>query len=197
LINWEQSKAVASGQGPIYILAADSKERQTIREELHDELTGLQTPDGTPVVRGVYRSEEIYEGPYVEAGPDLVIDQAPGVHIDGGIGSETVFDDPRKWNGENTMRGIFMAYGSDIDNTFEAERISITDIGPTILHLHDQAIPEEMDGDVLTEVFTVDSDAAKRDPVVSSEIQPTITDQTAAHEDGDVSDRLKSLGYLE
>lgn len=197
LLDWEESKVVASGQGPIYILSSDSDERAVIQKELIDKLSGLRTSDGTVVVEDVHCAEEIYDGPHVDSGPDLVLDQGAGVHIDGGIGSETVFDEPRKWNGENTMRGVFMAHGSDIADTFEREQIHITDIGPTILHLHECTIPHEMDGNVLMDIFAAGSDTAQREPAVSSEIQPTIADQTAVHQDSDVTDRLESLGYLE
>ena len=197
LLDWDESKAVASGQGPVYVLSSDPDERATIRDELIDKLSGLRSPDGTVVVENAHRSEEIYDGPHVDTGPDLILDQGVGVHIDGGIGSETVFDEPRKWNGENTMRGVFMAHGSDISNTFDRKKIHITDIGPTILHLHDCAIPEQMDGEILTDIFAAGSSAAQRIPDISSETQPTITNQTVTHENSDVSDRLESLGYLE
>lgn len=196
LIDWEQSKAVASGQGPIYVLASDPNEREEICKELTDNLSGLQTPQGATVIRGVHRAEEIYNGPHVEDGPDLVLDQAPHVHIDGGIGSATIFDNPRKWNGENTMQGIFMAHGEDIGDEFGNDEIKITDLGPTILHLHNRDIPEQMDGEVL-DVFASGSDAARRDPVTSGEIRPTSAINEASGVDSEVSDRLEDLGYLE
>ena len=196
LIDWENSKAIASGQGPIYIIASDPEEREEIKSELIADLSDLRAPDGDLIVRNIHRAEEIYDGEHVDSGPDLVIDQAPGVHIDGGIGSEIVFDDPHKWNGENTMTGLFMAYGEDITNEFEDDRIHITDIGPTILHLHDRLIPEQMDGHV-RDVFTAGSDPAQREPVRSNDLTPTIASEQNGQKESEVTERLEDLGYLE
>lgn len=197
LIDWDRSKAVASGQGPLYVLSTDPDEREAICEELSEKLSDIRSPDGEVVCRDVLRAEDVYDGPHVETGPELVVEQAPGVHIDGGIGAEGVFADSQKWSGENTMQGIFMAWGDDITEEFDADRIGITDIGPTILHLHERPIPKSMDGTVLTDVFGPGSDAAKRDPERSADLQPSIPDAGTVRTDSKVSERLESLGYLE
>lgn len=197
LIDWDQSQAIASGQGPLYILADDPTEREKISKELRKKLPQIRSPSGNTVCPDVWRAEDVYDGPHVETGPDLVVEQAPGVHIDGGIGAEGVFADSYKWSGENSMKGIFMAIGDDITDEFSANRIKITDLGPTILHLHEQLIPEHMDGTVLTEIFDSNSDIAHRNPEKSGDLQPSIHDTRTERSDSKVSERLEDLGYLE
>ena len=197
LIDWDQSQAIASGQGPLYILEDDPAEREKISKELRKKLPQIRSPSGNTVCQDIWQAEDIYDGPHVATGPDLVVEQAPGVHIDGGIGAEEVFASDYKWLGENSMRGIFMAIGDDIAEEFGAERIRITDLGPTILHLHDQPIPGQMDGTVLTDIFDSNSDVAHRNPERSENLQPSIHDTGTERTDSKVSERLEDLGYLE
>jgi len=196
LIDWENSKAVASGQGPIYILSTNPKEREKIREEIVKELSGLRDEEGRLVLRDVFLSEEVYEGPHVSEGPDIIVDQAAGVHVDGGIGSNQTFDKPKKWAGENTMSGLFMAYGENITESWEKQQVDITDIGPTVLHLRNSQIPNDMDGEPLLDLFAYGSDARKRDPHISSDVEAQSQEKTDSQIGSNVGDRLEDLGYL-
>jgi len=196
-IDWAASTAVASGQGPVYVLADDPAERERIRTELVDLFDGLCDDDGNRIIQAAYPAEKVYEGPHVERGPDVLLDQAPNVHIDGGIGDETAFDEPQKWHGENKRTGLFVAHGPTVDADGTVADMSILDIAPTILHLHGQAVPEDLDGTVRTELFAEGTDPTTR-PV---EHTTPPADASAARDDNgngeDVRTRLKNLGYLE
>jgi predicted AlkP superfamily phosphohydrolase/phosphomutase len=50
LIDWKESTAVASGQGPVYVLADSTSERRAIKNELVKQFDGLQDPKVTLVV---------------------------------------------------------------------------------------------------------------------------------------------------
>ena len=160
-IDWKKSKAFASGQGPIYLNPGNA-DNEVLKQEIKRKLEGLINPStGEKVIENVYSKEEIYNGKYLHEAPDLIVDQAKGVHIPGGIGQRDVFDSPRRWQAENKKFGIFMAYGSDIKQVGEVENVSILDLAPTILHLMGIAIPADMDGRVLEQIFAIDSKAAK------------------------------------
>ena len=61
------------------------------------------------------------------------------------------------------MNGIFIACGPDIKDTGEnIGRARIIDLAPTILHMFNLEIPEDMDGKVLTNIFKPNSPIAKR-----------------------------------
>lgn len=196
VVDWKSSTAVASGQGPVYILAEDKSERVSIRKRLLDDLDGLRTPDGTLVVESAVPAESVWEGPYVADGPDLVLKQAPNVHIDGSIGAEEPFAGPDRWRGENKDTGLFVAYGKEINPDTILNDMHITDIAPTILHLHGVSVPKEMDGTPRTALFESESDAASR-TVLHTDANWINAGEFDRDYSGDhIQDRLIDLGYL-
>jgi predicted AlkP superfamily phosphohydrolase/phosphomutase len=161
-IDWQRSKVQASGQGPIY-LNPENNDNEMLKEEIKQKLEALVDPrTGKKIVEKVYRKEEIYKGKYLAEAPDLIMDQAKGVHIPGGIGQKDIFDSPQRWQAENKKTGLFMAYGPDIKGGGKIDNVSILDLAPTILHLMGIAVPDDVDGRVMKEIFREDSEPAKR-----------------------------------
>ncbi|XVH30966.1 alkaline phosphatase family protein [Haloferacaceae archaeon DSL9] len=195
-IDWEETVALASGQGPIYLFGDD---RSALREELIPKLERLRSPNGKPIARNVYRAEEIYDGPYVDDGPDIVIEQADGVHIPDVIGADDTFVDADEWTwrSENHRDGIFIAAGSDVDVDGALSRQpTLYDLAPTILHWYGVPVPNEFDGDVLTELFEPESDPARRS-IERADIDIHDAREPTAHEyDDSVAERLEDLGYF-
>jgi len=185
-IDLEQTKVVASGQGPVYINPRFDVE--SVRESLMADLREVEDEHG-PLFTDVYRGEDVYNGPYVDASPEVVVDQRPGVHVNDGIGGGTVQSDPDRWAAENTPYGIFAASGPDFEPQGELDRISILDIAPTVLAVHGCAIPTDMRGEVLP-VFTEDPAVGERAPL-------SIDDALGSDDEDAVEDRLKQLGYME
>jgi len=196
-IDWTASTAMASGQGPVYALAEDPAERRRIRDDLAAALDGLTAPDGSSLFRDVLSGKEAYDGPFVVDGPDLVVDQADGVHVSGAVGADTLFERPSDWVAENHRDGVLVAAGPDVgaDVTFE-EQPHIYDVAPTILHAFDRPVPDHVDGRVLTELFARDSGPASRavetapGALEDVEVRSKISDQEQ------MRDRLEDLGYL-
>ncbi|NIQ06310.1 MAG: nucleotide pyrophosphatase [Candidatus Korarchaeota archaeon] len=141
-INWEESNAFASNQGPVYIL----NDKRGLKEELKEKLEAITNPEQKKVIKRVYEREEIYAGDYLKEAPDLIVDQARNVYIKGSLGKEDIFEVPGRWRGENKREGLFIGYGPDF-KVGTLERISILDLVPTILTLYGKEIPEEMDGE--------------------------------------------------
>lgn len=196
-IAWAESDAIASGMGPVYLVAASGTERyERLRDELVDRLESLTDPSGNPVANAVYRAEEVYSGPYVEEGPDIVVDQARGTHIVEGMGDAEVFSSRyRHLRAMNARSGLFAAAGPAF-TTGSVDALSILDLAPTLLHLEGRAVPADMDGLVRTDLFAPGSDPSGREPSVA----PPTEAPTAAHsrDDGvssDVESRLRDLGY--
>lgn len=194
VIDWDRSQAVASGQGPLYVLADDSAERDRIVDELIPDLEDLTDEEGKAVFDQVLRGEDVYSGPYVDHGPDVVLDQAAGVHIEGKIGNDEVFSQPSKWNGENKDTGMFIGYGPDIDKTATLLDMHILDIAPTLLHLHGEDVPERMDGEVRRDLFDAESEPANREIL---RIDVELDDANSRTVEHDVTNRLADLGYME
>jgi len=198
MIDWEASEAVASGQGPIYLNPdLNGDERERVIERITDGLESLALPGSdTPTVRTVHRGEEVYSGRFAEEAPDLVVDQGPGVHIDGDFGGEDLYRELGEWSMLNARAGIFMAHGPDIDRTGLAERPTILDLAPTVLHLLDCPVPETLEGRIVTEMFADGSPPARRD---AERVAPGRFD-VGMRGDSDeqaLEERLSDLGYLD
>jgi len=188
IVDWESSVALASGQGPLYVSSDCTDEKLG---QLIEDLAALETPDGRPVATQVLRKDEAYSGQCLDIAPEIVIDQAPGIHIADGIGHQSIFTKPSRWSAENDRDGLFLAWGPDI-RPGELDKISIKDIAPTVLHLNGLAVPTDMEGDVL-DIFTEDSEiditgVEKREPL-------DVGDRSAGGS-GEVEQRLEDLGYL-
>ena len=159
-IIWEKSRALGSGQGPLYLLADNA----ALRNELTDKLQKLTNPStGLKVARHVYQREDIYQGDFLPEAPSIIIDQYPHTHIRGSIGNKNIFEEPQRWRAENTTEGIFIASGPDFKQGIEAENVTILDLAPTILYLMGVPVPDDLDGRVLLQILRKGSESAARD----------------------------------
>ena len=198
-LDWDTSKVIASNQGPVYLtMSKTDSQYEPLREELIEKLGNLIYPNtGKKIFKKVWKCEEIYSSEFSEFAPDLLLEQADGVFIDGNIGRKTIFNQPRKWKAENIRNGIFLAHGQAIKKGFQIDTCQIVDIAPTILHWINIAIPEDMDGRVLMELFDPNSNPAQRQiqyrQVSEHKQSPEKQNQDAEIE---IRKRLEGLGYL-
>lgn len=180
-----ETKAIASGQGPVYLNSAFDVD--TVADSLIRDLEGTTDQHGNQLFEAVHRAADIYSGPYLADGPEIVIEQAPGVHINDGLGGGEITTAPDRWAAENTRTGIFVADGPDFDPHGHMDEISITDIMPTVLSALGLAVPTDVDGEPLP---IVTDTSGRREPLEMQTIQ--------RNEHGEkVQDRLKQLGYME
>ncbi|WP_135305271.1 alkaline phosphatase family protein [Haloarcula amylovorans] len=184
-IDLSRTQAVASGQGPVYLMPGVS---DSVRDRLIEDLRGVTDEHGN-IFTDVYRGEDIYNGPYVDEAPEIVVDQRPGVHVNDGIGGGTIQTGPDRWAAENTPNGIFLASGPDFESEGELDQISITDMAPTILAANGTAPATDMVGEVLP-IVAGDVPEDRRDPI-------DIGDGAGGQSSEEVTERLQQLGYME
>jgi predicted AlkP superfamily phosphohydrolase/phosphomutase len=80
-VDWCRSRAYALGLTSIYLNQAGREgqgvvqeaDRDVLLDQIKADLLGWRGPDGRGVVHGVWRREEIYNGPLTAYGPDLVV----------------------------------------------------------------------------------------------------------------------------
>ncbi|MGB7296071.1 MAG: hypothetical protein WBC70_10825, partial [Candidatus Aminicenantales bacterium] len=65
-------------------------DRPALKGKIARELEGLSYA-GRPVIRRVFDAEEIYSGPLVPLGPDLIVLAEPGFDLKGSVKKEDVF----------------------------------------------------------------------------------------------------------
>lgn len=219
-IEWRQTKAYGFGMyGNIYInlkgrepkgIVEPGREYEDLRNQIIENLSQLRDPDtGDKIIEKVYRREELYEGPYLEDAPDLLIgwkDYAYYTSVTLGkeqgpiFGPHTNIDSSEyKHVGTHRLNGIFMAMGHIIKKGELISGANICDVAPTILYMLGQAIPEDMDGRVLTEIF--DEQFLRKNPPryeqPKYEAGPSEIVTYSDDESRKVAERLKGLGYLD
>jgi predicted AlkP superfamily phosphohydrolase/phosphomutase len=185
-IDLTATQAVASGQGPIYIHPNTNTDE--VAESLVEELSSVTDDRGEPLFDNVYRASEVYSGPYATAGPAVIVDMRPGIHVNDGLGGGETQTNPDRWAAENSRHGIFAAKGPNISAMGNLGSTEITDIAPTILAGFGVDIPTDMIGEVLP-IVENDSTVGEQAPIS--------LDEMASQQHDEVANRLKQLGYME
>lgn len=192
-IDWDETDAIASGQGLIYLTDPDGPGYDQRRDAIIDDLSSLtDTRTERPVARQIYRREDLYSGDNLSIAPDIVFDQSEGIHTDDIVGEHDVFEPPGDWRGENEPAGIFMAHGPAFDPDSGIDQVEIVDIMPTVLHLLGEAVPDDVDGTVL-DLFEAGTEPAIRDVTYR---EPLSTPERSNKAVEGAEERLRDLGYL-
>ena len=104
-----------------------------------------------------------------------------------------------EWTGTHRLNGVLAARGAGIRAGERLDGARIIDIAPTILHLLGQAVPDDMDGQVLTDWF--DENHAGRGPVsyrhTGTAAAGPEEDTYSEEETEIIQKRLQDLGYVE
>jgi predicted AlkP superfamily phosphohydrolase/phosphomutase len=161
-------------------------------ERIRSELLALRLDDGRSAFDGVWRSEELYGRDIRPGGPSLVFAPAVGVRPSVQISRPIVDRVPEEGRGAHQRDGIVLAAGGSVA-AGSVGRVSLYDLAPTILWLHDSAVPSGGDGRVLFEAFEEGSFDHREVREVDWEES---NEAPAAEGDARVVDRLKALGYL-
>ena len=167
-VDWDRTQAFAMGGfGQIYINrraekdgnsagAITEEEYESRRDEVISKLEELEIPGiQKRYSRKIYKKEELYLGPFVEALPDLVVMPEEGYLDPGDFEwfSNAIFEPRTPVSGTHKPNGIFFLLGKDVKQGVELKNVRIYDIAPSILYLMDTAVPEDMDGKVLIDAF--------------------------------------------
>jgi predicted AlkP superfamily phosphohydrolase/phosphomutase len=161
-VDWSRTRAYALALGQIYVnlkgrerlgVVEPGKPYDSLREELVKRFGALRDPDtGEPVVRKVYKKEDIYTGPYVSEAPDLVVGFERGYRVSwqtslGGIPSEIIEPNERRWSADHCSVDPSLVPGVLFSNRpIEASSPAITDIAPSVLKRLGIPPPVSMDG---------------------------------------------------
>jgi hypothetical protein len=146
-VDWSQTRAYGLGINGLY-LNMKGRERDGIVEpgqtqedlltELKERLEAVTDDGGEKVIRGVYRSDQIYVGGATALAPDLIIGYARGYRASwatclGDLAEEVLVDNDSAWSADHCADALEVP-GVLFCNRFVAEKApSLIDLAPTIL----------------------------------------------------------------
>lgn len=169
-------------------------EYDALREELIRQLGEMVGPDGDHPFESVQPREAVYDGPFVEEAPDIVLRQNDAYVIGSSKPRGKTFIPADEGRIDHTDTGLFIAAGPDIEANWEPTQTpSILDVTPTLLHLLGVPLNERFDGRPLNVVSTERQTEWQTydGPAPGSAAQFTTEEEAALEE------RLKGMGYLE
>ncbi len=174
---------------------------EALRDRLLASLATLTDPaTGQPVVARASRREDLFEGPYVDDIPDILLELQPaytgGAALTGDLVTPFPLDELSAYSGSHSPTGLFVWNGPGVRPGHWLEGAQIQDLAPTLLHSMGLPVASWMDGQVLQELF---EPAAQR-PISYAEYDvveraPAGAALTAAEEDA-IRSQLAGLGYL-
>lgn len=180
-------------------------ELAALRVEVRAALLALRDPvSGERIVTEVVAREDLYEGPFVDRAPDLVLTLAtPGGYTynvlpSGGPGPVVRTLDPsehlgrkgRSMPGSHRPKGLFVAAGPKVAEVGEIDA-KIADATATMLARMGCAVDEAMCGRVLFEALRETEDVARTKLPDAAVERPEIRDE------GAIARRLRALGYID
>ena len=218
-IDWSKSQAFAHlyggkiyinlrGRQPEGVVSAEDYE--SVCEQVKKILLQLVDPDtGKHLVREVFRGQDLFHGPYTDQVADLFIrwdyDFIHGSVCYRGEEKPIMIQEVRakgvkkRWVGQHLPEGIFIASGPGIRKGEHIEGACIYDITPTILYLQNHPVPSDMDGKVLTDIFT--KERLLQYPVTRMEPKKIWGQSDSVkldeEESRQIEERLRCLGYIE
>jgi len=164
-VDWSRTKAYALGLGGIYV-NLKGRESQGIVEpadlanlviEIKDLLEGLKDSDnGEVAIRQIYDAREVYSGPYIPEGPDLIVGYNVGYRaswdaVQGRVSQEIFSDNTKAWSGDHCIDPDCVPAVLISNLKIATDTPSIQDIAPSVLKLLGVKAPPFMDGQAVIE----------------------------------------------
>jgi predicted AlkP superfamily phosphohydrolase/phosphomutase len=164
-VDWSRTRAYAMGIGQIYFnlrgreargIVSPGAEAQALAGELRTKLLALRDPeDGAPIIREVYKRDDIYSGAFLDNASELQVGMEDGYRVSwqttlGGSPPGIVYPNMKKWSADHGGYDFATTAGVLITNRkLAGPQPSIMDIAPTVLKYFGVTIPGEIDGKAL------------------------------------------------
>lgn len=204
-VAWDETRAYALNQNRLYLnlqgrepqgqVAPDDYE--STLKQLEAELHGLRDRDGHLIPVRLRRGRELYEGSFVEQGPDLLI-YFDDYHCDlaTGVGGDQITGPSGRLSGTHHPDGLVIIHGPGVRPGTRLEA-DIVDVAPTILHALDAPVPNHCDGRPIRGAFTEDSAFNGRPVDYAEGFRKTTDDrQWSEEEEEEMMRQLRDLGYV-
>ncbi|RMF69815.1 MAG: nucleotide pyrophosphatase, partial [Calditrichaeota bacterium] len=160
-VDWTRTRAYAFGLAGIYLnvkgrekqgIVEPGEEYEKLKMELIGKLSGLKDPQtGEVAITEMFDSRKIYNGPYVESGPDLISGYNVGYRISWngatGVVDDVIFEDNIKaWSGDHCIDPRLVPGVIFCNREIRKSRPALMDVAASVLDLFGVKRPGYMEG---------------------------------------------------
>jgi predicted AlkP superfamily phosphohydrolase/phosphomutase len=160
-VDWSRTRAYALGLSGLYLnlkgreaqgIVERGREAAELKSALRAELSALHDDiENKAPIQAVYDSAALYNGPYLDAAPDLIIGYAEGYRVAwdaavGKTGSEVFEENQKAWSGDHCVDPKLVPGVLFSNIRIDARDPGIEDMAPTALHLFGIGVPPWMEG---------------------------------------------------
>lgn len=210
-VDWGATSVYSVGRdiGPLFInmkgrepqgIVEHGEEYARLRASIAESARNMIDPKtGKKLARQVLFREDVYNGPYLDLAPDLIIEPSDEDVFYGlsDFGSNQVYEPFYRYSGMHRSHGMLVMHGPDFKAGERIDGAEIIDLAPTVLHALDRAIPDDMDGQPLLSAFSSKKTGnPKYRAVENREGDITQDARYSPSESYDIEDRLRKLGYM-
>ncbi len=214
-IDWKQTRAYCyywetapwvnlRGREPQGVVAAGDEYEQ-VRGQLIDLISSAADgATGQPAADRVFRREELYDGPHLEAIPDLGVHWNQQITLEGPLTASFAGRQVEVGpaipvpgiTGGHAPEGTVIIHGPGVRSGVGITGARIEDITPTILRLLGQPVPDYMDGAALAAYFERALPEAEPLTVERGPSPVAAPSPYSPQEEKLITERLRNLGYM-
>jgi predicted AlkP superfamily phosphohydrolase/phosphomutase len=172
----------------------DEGAKAGLTEELRQRFLEVMDPQtGMPLFADVLDGDQVYSGGCSSQVDLVLVPQDGWTVLRRFADNAPVVREPTGLAGTHRPQGILIAAGPNVRSDSQLVEAQLIDLAPTILHWLEGAVPEDMDGRVLSELLH----CQRRVEYSQSSAPERIVGQTLSAEDAQaLESRLRALGYL-
>ena len=212
-VDWSRTQVYSMGNfGQMYVnlkgrepqgCVSPGDEYERVLQRLEDELRAMRDPEtNETVIAEIWRGPELFKGKYADRAPDLFFFTRGMKYKAMGLtdfGSNKVFDDLYGTHAHHRMNGLFILRGPGVRQGERIEGARLVDLAPTIYTLMGVPIPQDLDGQVLCQVFAPGYEIIPyyESSPVAHIVRPDVEQVYSPEEEAAVAEQLRNLGYVD